>query len=122
MSNASHYVSDLQSRADDLWDQYERLEFSGTLNLILQEANRASGDEEADTSELEYLLGTVGDLLGWVRSSVLGALVLAEETWDGMDNAPADYVTAYQSLEVLRGEAELMWRHAKALSSGAKFS
>lgn len=122
MSNDTQLTRAQEARIAALWDEHERLVFSGTLNLILDEANRITRAEdcgqEADTSELEYLLGIVGDLVGTVRAAVLGMLVEAEEYWDGIENAPEDYYSAYQYLRSLRSEVELTWKHAKALSCG----
>jgi len=122
MSNDTQLTKAQEARTADLWAKFERLGDSGTLNLILQEANgitraRDCG-QEADTSELEYLLGTVEDLVKTVRAAFLGVLVEADEYWDGIENAPEDYFSVYLDLRSLKEEVELERKHARALCSG----
>ena len=121
MSNDDRLTMAQEARADDLWAQFERLESSGTLNLILCAANEVTRvrdlGQEADTSDLEYLLGTVEDLVKTVGAAFLGILVEAEETWGGIENAPADYFAVYLDLRSLKEEVEVLRKDARNLCS-----
>ena len=120
MSNASHLTANLQSRSDALWAKFDR--FGDILNLILREANAVTLardlGQEADTRELARLLGSVEDFVSTVRDDFVGALVLAEEAWGGMDNAPEGYFSAYLCMRSLKSEVEVLRKDARSLCHG----
>ena len=122
MSNDAQLTKAQEARTAALWDQFGRLGGSGQgeiLAEILEEANAISRDldcgREADPHDLARLLGTVEDFDTTVGAAYLGVLVEAEETWDGIENAPADYFAVYLDLRSLKREVEVLREDARSL-------
>lgn len=129
MSNDTQLTKAQAARTDALWAQFERLGDSGQgeiLAEILEEVNEVTfaldRGRDADTRELARLLGVVDDFDTTVGAAYLGLLVEAEETWGGIEYAPEDYYTVYQTLRSLKSEAEGLRKDARSLCHGVSIS
>ena len=125
MSNDTQLTQAQEARATALWAEFDRLGDSGQgeiLAEILYEVNEVTfardRGREADTRDLERLLGRIDDFHTTVTAAFLGILVESEETWGGIEYAPQDYYSVYHDLRSLKCEVEVLKKDARSLCRG----